>query len=317
MSDYELPTLSSLSRHQRLRQLSRPQYTMDQLTSDFEEFFPSDALGPEPEIDEEGEGSDEEPSEGGLDEVEEDGDDEIEEDHRRHIDEEFRSEVDIPGEVDSQEREAQFASVMSQLKRFKMDVPTFLAMWAGKSGTVTYRRRIDRIVGAFPRENMVSMTVVRRQLKGLIGEPFFDQYDPKKSMDEADLKAMDFLIERKAPDWRSMLHKLLANQRTNRVDFDFVDERETLRKRVTTVTALAVHSIASKESSWWHKALGVFLVTSGVKRRVVEVLNNMGLVSSYRSIQRLMEDTAQAQLERARLWAQGKSYHQVIRGMRR
>ena len=48
-----------------------------------------------------------------------------------------------------------------------------------------------------------------------------------------------------------------------------------------------------------------------IKRRVVEVLNNMGLVSSYRSIQRLMDDIAKAQLQRAREWAQGKSYHLI------
>ena len=269
---------------------------MDQLASEFDAFVRSDP--PEPELDQEGSGH------------EEDGDsndEEIEEDPNRRIEEEFTSEANLPGE--SRDQEAQFATVMRKLEDLDMDVPTFAAIWAGKRGTRTYRRRIARIVRAFPHENLVSIKVVRQQLKGLIGEPFFDEYDPQRSMDKVDLKAIDFLIQRRAPAWRSTLHKLLANQRAQRVDPDFVDKRDTLRKKVTTVTALAVHSIASKKSSWWHNALGVFLVTSGVKRRVVEVLNNMGLVSSYHSIQRLMDEIAKAQLQRAREWAQGKSYH--------
>ena len=72
-----------------------------------------------------------------------------------------------------------------------------------------------------------------------------------------------------------------------------------LRKRVCVVTAIAVHSIAVKKSSWWSKALGVFLVISGVKRRVVTVLNNIGITSSYRTIQRLLVYNAEAQRQAA------------------
>lgn len=55
-------------------------------------------------------------------------------------------------------------------------------------------------------------------------------------------------------------------------------------KRVIMLTVIVVRSIAAVKASWFPKALGVFIVVSGVKRHVMEVLNNLGIVSSYRTI---------------------------------
>lgn len=43
----------------------------------------------------------------------------------------------------------------------------------------------------------------------------------------------------------------------------------------------------------------MFLVTSGAKRRVIDVLNNMGLTSGYATLQALMKDIAKRQMEGA------------------
>lgn len=57
-----------------------------------------------------------------------------------------------------------------------------------------------------------------------------------------------------------------------------------MRKRIIIVTAIAVYSIVKKEGCWLLKALGVFLISSSTKRRLIEVLNNFGITSLYYSI---------------------------------
>lgn len=73
-----------------------------------------------------------------------------------------------------------------------------------------------------------------------------------------------------------------------------LDQNERTRKRINTITQIVVRSIALKKALWFAKSFGVFLVTSGVKKRVVDVASNMGLCSLYRTIQRLIRKNADA-----------------------
>ena len=72
-----------------------------------------------------------------------------------------------------------------------------------------------------------------------------------------------------------------------------------MRKRIYVIIAIVVYSITIKKAFQQTKALGVFLVISSIKKRVVTVLNNIGLTSLYQTIQRLLIYNTEAQKQAA------------------
>lgn len=148
-------------------------------------------------------------------------------------------------------------------------------------------------------KGVVSTKAIRTELKQLVGIEFFGTYDPEKSMTELDLREIEQVIIDRAPVWYALLQELLPNQRSNQAYYPELDMVK-MRKRISIITYAVVHSIAARNASWILKALGVLLVTGSVKRRLIEVLNNMGLVCSYRTVQRLIVKNARAQIDAAK-----------------
>ena len=198
------------------------------------------------------------------------------------------------------EEDAVVTAVMAYLRAREVTMPQLIQRWLGASGR-RYRRRLRSLQRVLPKE-LISIKTLETQLARLRRLPFFDRYQVEKSMDKVDLADVDDVVGKTAPDWRNLLHQLLRNQRL-RDDEPVQDMRNLMRKRVTVLTAIVAHSTAVKDSNWWQQALGVFLMTSGVKRRVFDVLNNMGLVSSFVTIQRLMKGISAQQLLRAQALA--------------
>lgn len=174
----------------------------------------------------------------------------------------------------------------------RITVGDFIQRWVSPFSKANYRSRVPMIQGLFLAEKLVSVRKLREELTNLIGRDFFNQYTLEESMVEWDLRTVEDVIAAAAPTWFKMLKEGLLVARRKRA---IKDSREVIRKHITAITSIVVHSIALQEASWVPKALRVFLVCSGVKRCVISVLNNIGLVSSFKTIQRVMKENAKAQ----------------------
>lgn len=129
----------------------------------------------------------------------------------------------------------------------------FIRLFLGQEGTPQYRRRsrIFRIAIS----DFFDKKQLRRELKGLVGykrpgstrkHSFFGRYELEKSMEGLDLKQMYGDILLKAPNFHALLTTLLPNSRSGTQQYKdkFKDKRNVIRKRITTITIIFVHSIA-------------------------------------------------------------------------
>ncbi|SMR62467.1 unnamed protein product [Zymoseptoria tritici ST99CH_1E4] len=161
--------------------------------------------------------------------------------------------------------------------------------------SATYRRRVRRIQSVLWREKLVSTKQIRSELKKLVSMPFFDKYKPENSMKQVELNEINEIIRKTAPTWYAMINdELLPNDRANwaEVKQRFKNKYDLIAKRSVIMTTTVVHSIAKQRANWMPKALGLLLVTGGVKSRLISVLNRAGLVSGFKTLQALQESNA-------------------------
>lgn len=156
-----------------------------------------------------------------------------------------------------------------------------------------YKRRIPNVRDTLLEEAFVGVKSIRKELRSLISSKFFNKYEPRESINIQDLIDIDYKVRTRYLQQNRMLIGLFKNQRSKQRGFVAPKQkRNQMRKRIIIVTAIAVHSIAKKEGYQLLKALGIFLVSSSTKRRLIEVLNNFGITSLYRSIQRIIDKNA-------------------------
>ncbi|SMY30394.1 unnamed protein product [Zymoseptoria tritici ST99CH_1A5] len=161
--------------------------------------------------------------------------------------------------------------------------------------SATYRRRVRRIQSVLWREKLVSTKQIRSELKKLVSMPIFDKYKPENSMKQVELNEINEIIRKTAPTWYAMINdELLPNDRANwaEVKQRFKNKYDLIAKRSVIMTTTVVHSIAKQRANWMPKALGLLLVTGGVKSRLISVLNRAGLVSGFKTLQALQESNA-------------------------
>lgn len=141
-------------------------------------------------------------------------------------------------------------NVLDALSTNRLSIGNFIKQWVGEPNTRTYRRRIVKIQQTLENEDLVSTFTLRAQLRKLVGQSFFNDFESDNSMTERSLEDIEGLIKQQAPAWYDLLLKMLPNRRSSEEGYQFADKRQVMRKRITIITAVAVHSIAVHSASW-------------------------------------------------------------------
>jgi len=192
-------------------------------------------------------------------------------------------------------------SVVSLLHTLHWSFAAFLKAWvgaaAGSSGvniqhhlyrTVAQRQRVlattisalneDGFVTIDGWENWVRDCRLELQLLGQ--QQYFNNDFVNVDLDKIDFsKAVD-VIKRFAPTWFNILRSALQNQRAHRSSYH-QGKADIVALRILTITYIACFSIAKKTSSFFPSAVGLYLTTSGTKRRAIETLSGLGICHSY------------------------------------
>ncbi|KAF1814679.1 hypothetical protein P152DRAFT_448004 [Eremomyces bilateralis CBS 781.70] len=130
------------------------------------------------------------------------------------------------------------------------------------------------------------------ELDGLSSHQYFNTFDPKTSH-EWDIDSDDIrnVIETYAPEWFAFLDLLLRNCRSHEPA-----KRENLGKGIIgqmyMITAVACRSRKRKTSNAFAKNLGLYLISGGTKRRVVETLAGLGLCDTYKHVNDEVSETS-------------------------
>ena len=105
--------------------------------------------------------------------------------------------------------------------------------------------------------------------------------------------------------WSAILRAAFAPKRSNRPSYNSEPksnlttiEKNRLRKQrgqAFLVMSVLCHARARETSNWLSKYLGVYLVSSGTKRRVVDMLSSFGVVPTWSTIHSETGNIAEAQ----------------------
>jgi hypothetical protein len=129
-------------------------------------------------------------------------------------------------------------------------------------------------------------------------EPYFRRF---QQTDDAKLQDLNFsnafnLIEEKAPCWHATMVTLLSNQRSHRKSFvppkDQKKSHEKIARRIFMITSMICLSQARSQSNFFATIIDIYLIGSGVKRRVIETLSGLGICHSYWKANEVLHDVA-------------------------
>ncbi len=127
----------------------------------------------------------------------------------------------------------------------------------------------------------------------LLQTPFLGQFDHTTNVDTIDFHLAFQDIKATAPVWHKLLTELLRNQRSHWSSYNACSDKQVLSKRVYFITSVICHSRAKKRSNLLPSILDMYLLGSGVKRRVIETLSGLGICHSYMTANRLISKVSE------------------------
>jgi hypothetical protein len=137
-------------------------------------------------------------------------------------------------------------------------------------------------------------SIVIEEFGALIQKPYFNRSDHTNSIDDINFSEAFQIIEETAPEWHAFLKQLLNNTRAHRSSYaTSTDTEEAISKRIFTITSIVCHSRARQQSNYLASTLAAYMMGSGTKRRVLEVLAGLGICHGYRQTRRLTNEVAQ------------------------
>lgn len=138
------------------------------------------------------------------------------------------------------------------------------------------------------------------ELQALGNQRYFNQFD-NNTIEDIDFSDAIGIVQEKAPTWSAFVLRLLMNQRAHRASYPNPSDSEAICRRLYAVTSIICHSRAPQQSNFLTSALTLYLVGSGVKRRVVETLSGLGICYSYQQANRMVNQIAKESKVRASL----------------
>jgi hypothetical protein len=147
------------------------------------------------------------------------------------------------------------------------------------------------------------VSTLTQELDNLVGCSFFNAFDHTAPAEELSFVGAYAQIQSTAPVWASWLSNTLANPRHERDHYQMsATYNESLQLRAYLITAIICRARARKTSNYLSRALGIYLLGSGTKRRVVETLAGLGVCESYQCINQLLSCIANEAKVRLRAW---------------
>ena len=134
--------------------------------------------------------------------------------------------------------------------------------------------------------------LVTRELNGLISQPFFNQFREEDRAEDIRYEGAYKELERSAPIWCGFLMQVLQHSRTHRSSYPQRKDLAPIQQKAYLITSVICRARATKTSNYLTRTLGLYLVSSGVKRRVIEVLAGLGICDSYPQLNELYERIA-------------------------
>lgn len=153
-----------------------------------------------------------------------------------------------------------------------------------------HRRVQHRVV-----DEDISSNKLMHELDLLVYEKYFNKFnlDDLDSIDRLDFSEAFPIMKRSAPTWSRLLERALSNSRRDLSSYVIPKrQNERVDRTLYTILAMICHSRNPKKSNVFTKHLDCYFASSGVKRRVIETLQGMGICSSYSQGNELMNKLA-------------------------
>lgn len=155
-----------------------------------------------------------------------------------------------------------------------------------------FRRALERPAVRAILHSDSPLDTIHSELDALVGAPWFNNYEGGSTVGELNLDGSWAGMTETAPTWASFLDQALCNRR-GAWDSYKTKKKDTPRKEVAYfVTSIILRQRARKRSNYLLKMLGMYLHSSGTKRRVINTLSGLGMCDSYKIINKTMSAIA-------------------------
>lgn len=144
---------------------------------------------------------------------------------------------------------------------------------------------------AFESQEPIEITL-SRELNSLVRQPFFGKFDHTAHPDVLDYAVVSTVIKKWAPTWSTLMTQILRNKRASWRSYGAKPQDDMVSRRLYTITSLVCNSRAKQQSSHYSSMLSAYLLSSGAKRRVIEVLSGLGLCLGYHQTRRILDEVA-------------------------
>jgi hypothetical protein len=181
-------------------------------------------------------------------------------------------------------------------------------------GNLTERRAkvAQAISNPFVRElDVPTVTTIRQELRALMRTDYYGQWDHTSVRERLNFPQAFQTIEAIAPVWNEFLITLMSNQRTEWTSYRARLDPTTMSRHVFTITSIVCASQAKKTSNFFQSLLDIYLIGSGVKRRVIETLSGFGICHSYKTANERLKsvaDSARVCIDLSFSWAMPSIY---------
>jgi hypothetical protein len=197
------------------------------------------------------------------------------------------------------------AAVTRELRNQRMGVGTFLRAWVDQDDSQRTRRIgmlrkhafQDPILSEIfrPEEGNSSETFENdaiRELNGLIDRPFFNRFKEENRPEDIQYAGAYTELERSAPIWCGFLTRALQHSRAHQASYYRRKDLAPIQQKAYFITSIICKARAANTSNYLSKTLGLYMISSGVKRRVINVLSGLGICDSYKSLNELYDRIA-------------------------
>ncbi|KAI1820669.1 hypothetical protein F4861DRAFT_542738 [Xylaria intraflava] len=128
----------------------------------------------------------------------------------------------------------------------------------------------------------VDSSIVRRELRSLIKEPIFLNFEPYAHITEEANTIADVCILVR------LLSQLLQNQFVARHDVDSIEADPEVRREVYMLSSILTRGYARNTAMFLRQVLGLYMLANGTSRRVLDTLSGLGIVASYQTLNRAL-----------------------------
>lgn len=251
---------------------------------------------------------------------------EEEEEYEADLDEVVEIEATVPDDI-VQETSTHWANLRNRARRSRegntdlYNLDTFITKWvedprrARQLASAILKPHVQEalrgkgaIVKTAEEDQEGIVLKIRRELKPLQRDPSFSEFKPEDQQAAKPTTVEDICktawldtnltgawptLKQKAPITVKLLSQVMQSQweKDDTVLEGGVDPR--LRSQIYLLVSIFLGGIARNKASFLRDILGLYLVANGTSRRAIETLNHIGVIPSYWTLNRMLNDMAQ------------------------